>query len=209
VKRVYIPKPGKSKRRGLGLPAVEDKLVQIMMKKILEAIFEQDFEDHSYGSRPKRSCHQAVNRLDKVVMKTPVKYVADVDIENFFDNVSHYWLLRCLEERINDPNFLVLVRRFLKAGVWGERVFSQTRVGTPQGGVLSPVLANIYLHYVLDLWFLRKFKREAKGQVEMIRYCDDFIVCCENKKDADNFITELEIRLSKFNLNVSKEKTRL
>lgn len=207
VKRVLIPKPGKKEKRGLGIPAVEDKLVQLMMKKILEVIFEQDFVDFSYGFRPKRSCHQAVKRLDEIVMKTPVNFVVDVDIEKFFDNVSHYWLLRCLEERIDDPNFLLLVRRFLKAGIWEDGIFSQSKVGTPQGGVISPVLANIYLHYVLDIWFERKFKQVSLGHVEMIRYCDDFIVCCESKKDAENFIAELGQRLSKFNLNVSQEKT--
>ncbi len=209
VKRVLIPKPGKKEKRGLGIPTVEDKLVQIMMKKILEAIFEQDFVDFSYGFRPKRSCHQAVKRLNGIVMDTPVNFVVDVDIEKFFDNVSHYWLLRCLEERINDPNFMLLVRRFLKAGIWENGIFSQSKVGTPQGGVISPVLANIYLHYVLDIWFNKKFKPVSKAKIEMIRYCDDFIVCCGSKKDAENFIVELEDRLSKFNLNVSKEKTSI
>ena len=209
VKRVLIPKPGKKEKRGLGIPTVEDKLVQLMMKKILEAIFEQDFADFSYGFRPKRSCHQAVNCLDKTVMTTPVNYVVDVDIEKFFDHVSHYWLLRCLEERINDPNFLLLVRRFLKAGIWEEGTLHSSKEGTPQGGVISPVLANIYLHYVLDIWFDRKFKSESKGKVKMLRYCDDFVVCCESKKDAENFTMELEKRFSKFNLKVSKEKTSI
>jgi len=207
VKRVLIPKPGKKEKRGLGIPTVEDKLVQLMMKKILEAIFEQDFVEFSYGFRPKKSCHQAVNRLDKVVMTTPVNYVVDVDIEKFFDKVSHYWLQRCLEERINDPNFLLLVRKFLKAGIWEEGQLLPSKTGTPQGGVISPVLANIYLHYVLDIWFERKFKPKARGKVEMMRYCDDFVACCESQKDADNFIEELEKRFSKFSLTVSKEKT--
>ena len=209
VKRVLIPKPGKKEKRKLGLPTVEDKLVQLVMKKILEAVFAQDFLDCSYGFRPKRNCHQAVNRLDKLVMTTPVNYVVDVDIEKFFDNVSHYWLLRCLEERTNDPNFLLLVRRFLKAGVWEEGKILPSKEGTPQGGVISPVLSNIYLHYVLDLWFERKFKKQSKGRVEMIRYCDDFVVCCESAKDAGNFTKELEERLAKFKLNVSKEKTSI
>ena len=209
VKRVLIPKPGKKEKRKLGVPAVEDKLVQLVMKKILESIFEEDFVDFSYGFRPKRSCHQAVNRLDKVVMTRPVNHVVDVDIEKFFDNVSHYWLLRCLEERINDPNFLLLVRRFLKAGIWEEGKILPSKEGTPQGGVISPVLANIYLHYVLDLWFERSFKKQAKGMMEMIRYCDDFVVCCESAKDAENFTKELEQRMAKFELSISKEKTSI
>ncbi len=209
VKRVHIPKPGKREKRKLGIPTVEDKLVQLMMKKILESIFEQDFSDISYGFRPQRNCHQAVNRLDKTVMRTSVNYVVDVDIEKFFDNVSHYWLLRCLEERINDPNFLLPVRRFLKAGIWEEGILHSSKVGTPQGGVITPILANIYLHYVLDIWFERRFRRESKGKVEMIRYCDDFVVCCESKKDAENFVEDLGKRFSKFNLNISQEKTSI
>ena len=209
VKQVLIPKQGSEEKRKLGIPSVEDKLVQLMMKKILDAIFEQEFEDCSYGFRKGRSCHQAVNRLDKVVMRTPVNHVVDVDIEKFFDNVRHYWLLRSLEERINDPNFLLLVRRFLKSGIWEEGRKLPTKVGTPQGGVLSPVLANIYLHYALDLWFVRKFKGKARGKVELIRYCDDFVVCCESKKDAEDFMRELEARLEKFGLKISKEKSSI
>lgn len=116
VKRIYIPKPGKAEKRPLGIPAVEDKLMQISIKKLLEAIFEQDFMDCSYGFRPNRSCHDAINHIDKTIMSKPINYVVEVDIKQFFDNVSHYWLLRCLEERISDPNFLWLIRRFLKAG---------------------------------------------------------------------------------------------
>ena len=164
VKRVEIPKPGKKEKRKLGIPSVEDKLVQLVMKKILDSVYEQDISDISYGFRQGRSCHQAVNRLDKVVMKIPIKYVVDVDIEKFFDRVSHYWLLRCLEERINDPNFLRLVRRFLRAGIWEAGSRKPSKVGTPQGGVISPVLANIYLHYVLDLWFERKFQKMQEGE---------------------------------------------
>lgn len=209
VKRVFIPKPGKKEKRGLGIPTVEDKLVQIMMKKILEAIFEQDFLDISYGFRPKRSCHQAVNRLDKVVMTRPINYIVEVDIEKFFDNVCHYWLLRGLEERIVDPNFLLLVRKFLKAGIIENGDIQKSVQGTPQGGVISPVLSNIYLHYVLDVWFERKFKTESKGYVELIRYADDYVACCESKKDADEFLIQLEVRLSKFKLSISKEKTSI
>jgi RNA-directed DNA polymerase len=209
VKRVFIPKPGKKEKRGLGIPSVEDKLVQIMMKKILEAIYEQDFLDFSYGFRPKMSCHQAVNRLDKVVMTRPINYIVEVDIEKFFDNVCHYWLLRGLEERIADPNFLLLVRKFLKAGIIENGDIHKSVQGTPQGGVTSPVLSNIYLHYVLDIWFERKFKSEAKGYAELIRYADDFVACCESKKDADEFLVQLEARLSKFKLGISKEKTSI
>lgn len=209
VKRVYIPKPGKKEKRGLGIPTVEDKLVQLMMKKILEAIFEEDFLDCSFGFRPKRSCHQAINRLDKAVMTKPINYVVEVDVEKFFDNVSHYWLLRCLEERIADENFLLLVRRFLKAGIVEAGIIHKSKEGTPQGGIISPVLANIYLHYVLDLWFTKKFKTKSKCYTELIRYCDDFIVCCESKSDAESFLSQLKERLTKFKLNVSEDKTSI
>jgi group II intron reverse transcriptase/maturase len=209
VRRVYIPKPGKRGKRPLGIPAVEDKLVQLMLKKIMEAIFEQDFLECSHGFRPGRSCHKAVEELDKVVMTRPINYIVEVDIEKFFDSVRHYWLLRCIEERVSDPNFLWLIRRFLKAGIVEEGKWIKSEVGTPQGGVISPLLANIYLHYVLDLWFERKFRPKARGYVQLIRYCDDFVVACANKADAEQFLVELKERFCKFGLSVSKEKTKV
>ena len=209
VKRVYIPKAGKNEKRGLGIPSVEDKLVQIMLKKILEQIYEAEFLDVSYGFRPKLSCHDAVKALDKTVMTKPINYIVEVDIKGFFDNVNHYWLQRCLEEKIVDRNLLWLVRRFLKAGVVEDGKQLATDVGTPQGGVISPLLANIYLHYVLDLWFKKEIKSQARGHMELIRYCDDFVVCCESEKDAKNFLELLHTRLEKFGLQVSEDKTKV
>jgi RNA-directed DNA polymerase len=209
VKRVYIPKAGKNEKRGLGIPSVEDKLVQIMLKKILEQIYEAEFLNVSYGFRPKLSCHDAVKALDKVVMTKPINYIVEVDIKGFFDNVSHYWLQRCLEEKITDKNLLWLVRKFLKAGVVEDGKQFATDLGTPQGGVISPLLANIYLHYVLDLWFKKKIEPQAKGRMELIRYCDDFVVCCESEKDAKNFLELLHTRLEQFGLVVSEEKTKV
>ena len=209
VRRVYIEKPGKQELRPLGIPSVEDKIVQLGLKKILEAIMEQDFLDCSNGFRPKRNCHRAINRIDKVVMTKPINYIVEVDIEKFFDRVQHYWLLRCVEERVSDPNFLWLIRKFLKAGVMDAGQWTESSWGTPQGGVISPLLANIYLHYVLDLWFEKKWKTKAKGYVELIRYCDDFVVACESEHDAETFMKELEERLAKFGLNISKEKTKV
>jgi RNA-directed DNA polymerase len=182
VKRVYIPKAGKNEKRGLGIPSVEDKLVQIMLKKILEQIYEAEFLDVSYGFRPKLSCHDAVKALDKTVMTKPINYIVEVDIKGFFDNVNHYWLQRCLEEKIVDRNLLWLVRRFLKAGVVEDGKQLATDVGTPQGGVISPLLANIYLHYVLDLWFKKEIKSQARGHMELIRYCDDFVPRIQRRK---------------------------
>ena len=209
VRRVLIPKPGKVEKRKLGIPSVEDKLVQMVLKQILEKIYEADFKDSSYGFRPGRSCHHAVKALDTSVMTKPVNYIVEVDIRKFFDEVNHYWLQRCLEERIADRNVLWLVRRFLKAGVMVDGEIISTTVGTPQGGVISPLLANIYLHYVLDLWFEKRFKTQAKGYVEIVRYCDDFVVCCESEHDAKNFLQELRIRFSKFGLRIAEDKTKV
>ena len=209
VKRVYIPKAGKSEKRGLGIPSVEDKLVQVMLKKILEQIYEAEFLDVSYGFRPNLSCHDAVKALDKTVMTKPINYVVEVDIKGFYDNISHYWLQRCLEERIADRNLLWLVRKFLKAGVIEDGKKLATELGAPQGGVASPIFANIYLHYVLDLWFEKKVKPQAKGHMSLVRYSDDFVVCCESEKDARNFLELLHTRLEKFGLQVAEDKTKV
>ena len=209
VRRVKIPKPGRSEKRSLGIPAVEDKLVQLAMKEILEAIYEQDFLDCSYGFRPNRDCHQAIGRLDKVIMWQPINHVVDADIKGFFDNVSHYWLLRCLEERIADPKFLLLIRKFLKAGIMDGKQLLASKAGTPQGGVISPILANTYLHYVLDLWFEREFKHKIKGKAEMVRYCDDFVVCFEKEEEAKLFMKELKLRLAKFKLEIAEDKSSI
>jgi RNA-directed DNA polymerase len=208
VRRVYIPKPGKGGLRPLGIPCVEDKLVQMVLKELLEAIFEQDFLECSYGFRPNQNCHMAIKELDNVVMHKPINYIVEVDIEKFFDTVEHEWLMKCLGERVADPNIFWLVRKFLKAGIMEDNQFRASELGTPQGGVVSPLLANIYLHYVLDLWFEKIFKPKAKGHVQLIRYCDDFIVACESESDAKRFLPELELRLAKFNLKISKDKTR-
>jgi RNA-directed DNA polymerase len=209
VRRVYIPKPGKREKRPLGIPSVEDKLVQMMLKKILEGIYEVDFMECSYGFRPNRSCHNAIKALDHAVMTKSVNYIVEVDLRKFFDEVSHYWLQRCLEERIGDRNLLWLIRCFLKAGVVSEGQRMPTEVGTPQGGVISPLLANIYLHYVLDLWFEKKIKPEAKGHMELIRYSDDFVVCCTSETDAKRFMEVLKQRLTKFGLRIAEDKTRV
>lgn len=209
VKRVYIPKPGKTEKRGLGIPCVEDKLVQIMLKKILEQIYEADFMHFSYGFRPGRSCHQAIKALDTEVMTKPINYIVEVDIRKFFDRVNHQWLQRCLEERIADPTIMWLVKRILKAGIMEEGNVLSSIVGTPQGGVISPLLANIYLHYVLDLWFEKKVKPTSKGHMTLIRYCDDFVVCCESEHDAKTFLDLLKQRLEKFGLEVAVDKTQV
>lgn len=210
VRRIYIPKAGKvNEKRGLGIPTIEDKLVQIGLKKILENIYEADFLACSFGFRPKLNCHSALKALNDTVMTKPINYVVEVDIRKFFDTVSHEWMMRCLEERISDPNLLGLINKFLKAGIIDAGQFEPATQGTPQGGNLSPLLANIYLHYVLDLWFEKKIKPKAKGQMHLIRYCDDFVVCCESEYDAKTFLGSLKTRLNEFNLTVHDEKTRI
>jgi group II intron reverse transcriptase/maturase len=205
---VYIPKDEHSKRP-LGLPALEDKIVQKGIAWILEAIYEQDFLDCSYGFRPGRNCHQALDVVDKTIMKRPIHYVIEADIKGFFDNVSHDWMLRCLEVRIQDPSLLLLIRRFLKAGYVEAGQLVSTEQGTPQGGNLSPVIANIFLHYVLDLWFEKKIKPQMHGVCHLVRYADDFLCLVQYQREAQYIEQALRERFVKFDLQLHPEKTRV
>jgi len=207
AKRVHIPK-NNDEKRPLGLPALEDKIVQRGIARILEAIYEVDFLDCSYGFRPKRGCHQALNAVDKTIMTKPINHVIEADIKGFFDNVSHPWMMKFLQVRIKDPSFLLLISRFLKAGYMDAGEFVSTERGTPQGGNLSPALSNVFLHYVLDLWFEKKIRPQARGACYLVRYADDFVCMVQYQDDAQYIEQALRDRFATFGLELHAEKTR-
>ena len=208
ARRVYIPKDEHS-TRPLGLPALEDKIVQKGMAMILEAIYEADFLDCSYGFRPGRNCHQAVDAVDKTIMRNPINHAIDADIKGFFDNVSHQWMLEFLQVRIVDPSFLLLIRRFMKAGYVDSGQLIASHCGTPQGGNLSPILSNIFLHYVLDLWFEKRIKPRARGACFLVRYADDFVCMIQYQDDARQIERTLRERFARFDLELHPAKTRV
>jgi len=208
AKRVYIPKDEHS-QRPLGLPALEDKIVQKGIAEILTAIYEADFLDCSHGFRPGRGCHQAINAVDKTIMTQPINYVIDADIKGYFDSVSHSGLMQCLRVRIKDPSFLLLIERFLKAGYFEAGEIVATERGTPQGGNLSPMLSNVFLHYVLDLWFEKRIKRQARGVGFLVRYADDFVCMTQYESDAQNILQAIRERFAAFDLALHPEKTRV
>lgn len=209
VRRKYIPKPGSTKQRPLGIPCFEDKLVQAGLVQIMESVYEQDFIKDSYGFRPARSCHDALRALSEAVENNPVNHIVEADIKGFFDNVSQDWLMKFLAHRIEDKRIQRMVKRFLKAGVEEDGSVMVSDGGTPQGGVISPLLANIYLHYSLDLWFEKVYRKSCAGYARLIRYADDFVVCFQYKTDAERFRKELGERLGKFELEVEPTKTKV
>ena len=209
VKRHYIPK-GDGRRRPLGILVLEDKLVQSASKVILESIFEADFYEYSFAYRPERGAKDAVRELCFRLQFGPFGWIVDADIKEFFANMDHDWMIRMLEERVNDRAFVGLIRKWLKAGVLEDiHTVIHPGNGTPQGGVISPVLANIYLHYVLDLWFQKVFQPKAEGTCLMMRYADDVVCAFQYKAEAERFLADLGERLAKFSLTLSSEKTRM
>ena len=207
-RRKYIAKPD-GRQRPLGIAALEDKIAQRALVEVLNAIYEEDFLGFSYGYRPERSQHDALDALATAITRMKVNWILDADVRSFFDSVSHDWLVRFVEHRIGDPRVIRLIRKWLKAGVMEDGAITPTEAGTPQGAVASPLLANVYLHYVFDLWAERWRQHHAHGNVIFVRYADDIVAGFEHEADAQRFRADLQQRMEKFALSLHPDKTRL
>ena len=206
--RVHIPKPGSEKGRPLGISSFENKIVELATKRVVEPLFEPLFEDCSYGYRPERSPHQCLEVLGRTIQQKRVNHLVEADIRGFFDAVHHEWLLKFLRQRIGDKRVLRLISRMLKAGIMEDGLVQATEIGTPQGSILSPLLSNVYLHYVLDIWFQRRVRRQCRGEAYLSRFADDFLACFQYQTDAESFLKSLGDRMGEFHLELAEEKTR-
>jgi group II intron reverse transcriptase/maturase len=207
-RRSYIPKTGTEKGRPLGISNLEDKIVEQATKRALEPIYEAVFEDSSYGYRSGRSQHQCLDALGRTIQQKKVSHVVEADVKSFFDKVNHDWMVKFLRHRIGDERVIRLIIRMLKSGIMEDGLVRATEQGTPQGSMLSPLLSNIYLHYVLDLWFSKRVSRQSRGESYYYRFADDFLACFQYKADAESFQWRLEDRLEGFGLELAREKTR-
>jgi group II intron reverse transcriptase/maturase len=209
IRRVYIPKLGKLEKRPLGVPTVADRALQRSASQVLSAIYEQDFLPCSFGGRPGRGAHQAIATLHEKISGGKIEWVLEADLKNFFGSLSHEWMLRFVEHRVGDQRLTSLIRRWLKAGVLENGEVHPSEEGTPQGGSVSVLLSNVYLHYVLDLWFERVAKPRLRGEACMVRYIDDFVLCFQYRADALRAQEALAKRLGKFSLTLEPKKTKL
>jgi len=209
IRRVYIPKPGKQEMRPLGVPTVADRALQRSASQVLSAIYEQDFLSCSFGGRPGRGAHQALATLHERIAGGKIEWVLEADLKNFFGSLSHEWMLRFVEHRVGDQRLISLIRRWLKAGVLEDGEIHPNEEGTPQGGSISVLLSNLYLHYVLDLWFERVVKPRLRGEACMVRYIDDFVLCFQYRADALRAEEALVKRLRRFSLTLELTKTKL
>lgn len=209
IRRVYIPKPGKSERRPLGVPCVTDRALQRSTAQVLSAIYEQDFLPCSFGGRVGLGAHRALATLNEVIAGGKVSWVLEADLKNFFGSLNHEWVLRFIEHRVGDPRVISLIRRWLKAGVLKDGEIHPNEEGTPQGGSISVLLSNLYLHYALDLWFERVVKPRLQGEAYLVRYIDDFVVCFQHRADALRVQEALAKRLERFSLTLEPSKTKL
>jgi len=209
IRRVYIPKPGKQEKRPLGVPTVADRALQRSASQVLSAIYEQDFLPCSFGGRPGRGAHHALATLYERIAGGKIEWVLEADLKNFFGSLSHEWMLRLVEHRVGDQRLISLIRRWLKAGVLEDGEVHPSEEGTPQGGSVSVLLSNVYLHYVLDRWFERVVKPRLRGEACMVRYIDDFVLCFQYRADALRAQEALVKRLGKFSLTLEPKKTKL
>lgn len=208
AKQVNIPKSN-GKMRPLAISVYEDKLVQMALKKVIEAVYEPRFLDCMYGFRRNRSCHDALKRVNEIIEKEKVSYVLDADIKGYFNHLKHERILEFVKVHIKDPNILRLINKLLKSGIINEGVYEETKEGSGQGSLCSPILANIYMHYVLALWFYKVAKPKMRGYAEIVIYADDFICCFQYKNDAENFLRMIIERFAKYGLELEESKTRL
>ncbi len=209
VRRVYIPKPGRTEKRPIAVPCVTDRALQRSVAEVLSSIYEQDFLPCSFGGRPKLSAHHALSTFNEIVAGRKVSWVLECDIKNFFGSLDHQWVQRFVEHRVGDPRIVSLIRRWLRAGVMEDGSVTVNEDGTPQGGPISVLLSNVYLHYVLDLWFSKVVTPRMRGETYLVRYLDDFVMCFQYRSDAERVHRSLGKRLGRFGLQLEPSKTNL